>query len=149
MSPQRRLMQLRELKTLQRAERDIAAFDHAEAARRSDDARADADRAAEACAAAAAGWYSGRAQGHFTLEIDRAIGACLIAAETDALARADGARRASDARVLSEGNWHLAEARKRAADRVLRDTERNVARASEEARLDLMTSRTLAKWRTP
>jgi len=149
MSPQRRLVQLRELKTLQRAERDIAASDHAEAARRSDDARADADRAAEACAAAAAGWYRGRARGHFAPEIDRAIGACLIAAETDALARADGARRASDERECSEEHWHLAEARHRAAGRMLRDAERDVARAREEARLDLMTSRTLAKWRTP
>jgi hypothetical protein len=149
MTARRRLVQLRELKSLQRAERDIAAFDHAEAAQRSDDARANADHAADACAAVAAGWYRGRDQGHFTPEIDRAIGASLIAAEADALARADEARRASDARMRSEEHWHLAEARHRAADVVLRDTQRDVARATEEMRLDLMTSRTLAKWRTP
>lgn len=149
MTARRRLAQLRELKGLQRAERDIAAFDHAEAAQRADDARADADRAADVCAAAAAGWYRGRAQGHFTPEIDLAIGARLIAAESDASARADDARRAGDARARSEVHWHLAEARNRAADLVLRDTQRDVARASEEARLDLVTSRTLAKWRMP
>lgn len=149
MTARRRLVQLRELESLQRAERDIAALDHAEAARRADDARADAERAASACAVAADGWYEGRARGHFAPEIDLAIGARLIAAESDALARADDACRASDAAALSEEHWHLAEARNRATDLVLRVTRRDIARATEEKRLDLVAGRTLAKWRTP
>ena len=147
MRMRRRLAQLSDLQRLQRVERDLAAFDHAEACAEAQAARTKADRTAEGAATLAAHWYAGRAVHHFEPVLDAAIAAGLIAAERTASEDAAAATTAETAREASADAWRLTDARQRATARIVCDTRRAIGRADDEARLDLAASRTLDRWR--
>lgn len=145
----RRLSQLHDLQLLQRAERDIAVLEHADAATRADAAHAAASCAASEAAALAEGWYAGRAERHFQPELDLVAAAGLVAAERRA---ADGRLAAASADGVREeraGAWRTSEARHRATAVIVAATRRRMARANDESGLDVVASRALARWRAP
>lgn len=147
MTVRRRLAQLIDLQQLQRVERDLAAFDHAEACVQAETARAASDRAASCAAALGEQWYAGRASRRFEPELDAMIASGLIIAEHRAVADEAAAAAAETEQENQAGAWRLTDARQRATARIVRDARREIMRAEDEARLDLAAARTLDRSR--
>ncbi|HEX4695795.1 hypothetical protein [Sphingomonas sp.] len=147
MSARRRLGQVRELAALQRAERDAASGDVADARARETVALAEAEIASARVGDIAARWYEATAAALLDPDTSAAIGRLLIQAETAADAGAQAADVATRRHDAAIDRWRGLDARDRATHRVAEDLGRRVARHREEAALATLADRTTASWR--